>query len=143
MSDPMEEEFENPLDMDFSADLNAEEMPEPIVPMDADVEMGEAGGEPKEERRNDSPENAYKRSIFSIPVDVQVTIGTARPTVAELLQMRRDSLIQLTSKIDDPVELYVGNRVIARGELVEADGGAGTIGVRLTEIVDMSEASFT
>ncbi len=108
--------------------------PEAILSASADGE--ERSGE---DRREANPENAYKRSIFSIPVEVHVTIGTARPTIAELLQMKRDSLIQLSSKIDDPVELYVGNRVIARGELIEADGGAGTIGVRLTEIVDMSE----
>ncbi len=97
---------------------------------------------PEEDRRETNAENLYKRSIFSIPVEVHVTIGTARPTIAELLQMKRDSLIQLSSKIDDPVELYVGNKVIARGELIEADGGAGTIGVRLTEIVDMSEETL-
>ncbi len=105
---------------------------------DLDDEQPEAIVNEGEQRAN-TAENAYKRSIYSIPVDVRVAIGTARPTIAELLQMKRDSLIQLESKIDDPVELYVGNRVIARGELIEADGGAGTIGVRLTEIVDMSE----
>jgi len=91
------------------------------------------------ERREESPENSYKRSIYSIPVDVHVTIGTARPTIAELLKMRRDSLIQLNAKIDDPVELYVDDRVIARGELTEIEGSDGQLGVRLTEIVDISE----
>ena len=102
----------------------------------------EAAAEPEApvlERREDKPENAYRRSIYSIPVNVQVTIGTARPTIAELLQMKRDSLIQLNSKIDDPVELCVDNRVIARGELIEAEGEEGAIGVRLTEIVDVSK----
>ena len=98
---------------------------------------------PMMERRDNEPENQYRRSIYSIPVNVQVTIGAARPTVAELLQMKRDSLIQLNSKIDDPVELIVDNRVIARGELVESEEGDGSIGVKLTEIVDISEDSLS
>ncbi|MCI5045777.1 MAG: FliM/FliN family flagellar motor switch protein [Aquisalinus sp.] len=97
------------------------------------------GGDGASDRRDSTNENAYRRSIYSIPVEVLVTIGTARPTVAELLQMKRDSLIQLDSRIDDPVELYVDNRVIARGELIESDDGDGSIGVRLTEIVDTAE----
>ena len=106
-----------------------------------DIELGtaEEGEAPVMERRGEAPENQYKRSIYSIPVNVQVTIGTARPTISELLQMKRDSLIQLSSKIDDPVELCIDNRVIARGELVEAEGGDGMLGVKLTEIVDISE----
>ena len=127
--------------MEMEEHSMAEEI-EPII----DTDPGEISMETMatgSDHRDHSPENAYRRSIYSIPVDVHVTIGTARPTISELLQMKRDSLIQLSSKIDDPVELYVGNKVIARGELVEADGGAGTIGVRLTEIVDMSEDTLT
>ncbi|MCI5048329.1 MAG: FliM/FliN family flagellar motor switch protein [Aquisalinus sp.] len=102
---------------------------------ESDGKDGDGGND----RRDSTNENAYRRSIYSIPVEVLVTIGTARPTVAELLQMKRDSLIQLDSRIDDPVELYVDNRVIARGELIESDDGDGSIGVRLTEIVDTAE----
>ncbi|WP_306252768.1 FliM/FliN family flagellar motor switch protein [Parvularcula sp. IMCC14364] len=112
------------------------------VEVSIDIESAapdEKDGESGQERRDNSNDNAYRRSIYSIPVDVLVTIGTARPTVAELLQMKRDSLIQLDSKIDDPVELYVDNKVIARGELIESDDGDGSIGVRLTEIVDTAE----
>ena len=100
---------------------------------------GEAAEAPVLERRDDNSENTYRRSIYSIPVNVQVTIGRAHPTISELLQMKRDSLIRLNSKIDDPVELCVDNRVIARGELIESEDEEGGIGVRLTEIVDVSE----
>ena len=107
--------------------------------------MGDDAGEqeaPVMERRDGEPENAYRRSIYSIPVNVQVSIGSAKPTIAELLQMKRDSLIQLNSKIDDPVELCVDNRVIARGELVESEEVEGGLGVKLTEIVDITEDSL-
>jgi flagellar motor switch protein FliN/FliY len=42
----------------------------------------------------------------------------------------------LDRRIDDPVDIRVGDRVIARGELQELDDGSGRLGVRLTEIVD-------
>ncbi len=94
---------------------------------------------PLSERRDDEVGAVYKRSIYALPVDVQVVIGTARPTIADLLQFKQDSLIKLDSKIEDPVDLCINNRVIARGELIETDPATGGIGVKLTEIVDISE----
>lgn len=94
---------------------------------------------PDGERRNNEETAGYKRSIYALPVSVQVVIGTARPTIAELLQMKEDSLLQLDSKIEDPVDLCINNRVIARGELIETDPATGSIGVKLTQIVDISE----
>lgn len=94
---------------------------------------------PEAERRNTEDSAGYKRSIYALPVSVQVVIGTARPTIAELLQMKEDSLLQLDSKIEDPVDLCINNRVIARGELIETDPATGSIGVKLTQIVDISE----
>ena len=94
---------------------------------------------PEAERRSNEESASYKRSIYALPVSVQVVIGTARPTIAELLQMKEDSLLQLDSKIEDPVDLCINDRVIARGELIETDPATGTIGVRLTQIVDISE----
>lgn len=79
------------------------------------------------------------RAIFSVPVQVVVSVGAARPTIGELLAMRRDTLLQLDSKLDDPVEIMVGKRVVARGELQELEDNDGRLGVRLTEIVDLSE----
>ena len=93
---------------------------------------------PIHEQRNQSNSNQYRRSIYALDVVVQVVIGTARPTIGELLQMRQDSLLPLSSKINDPVDLVVDNRVIARGELIETGLKTDEIGVRLTEIVDVS-----
>ncbi len=94
---------------------------------------------PEAERRSNEESAVYKRSIYALPVSVQVVIGTARPTIAELLQMKEDSLLKLDSKIEDPVDLCINDRVIARGELIETDPATGAIGVRLTQIVDISE----
>ena len=91
------------------------------------------------ERREGGEGNRHKRAIFSVPIQVVVSVGRASPSIGELLNMRRDALLPLDTKLDDPVDIMVGKRVIARGELQELDGGDGRLGVRLTEIVDLSE----
>ncbi len=71
-----------------------------------------------------------------VPIEVTVTVGRARPSVADLLRMAADDVLPLDRRISDPVELYVGDRLIARGELEEAGGeGSGQLAVRLTEVV--------
>jgi flagellar motor switch protein FliN/FliY len=98
-----------------------------------------AGEPPVLENRDSSPEGRYRRAIFAVPVDVVVSVGHARPAIGELLAMRRDMVLPLTSRMDDPVEIRVGDRVIARGELEELDDDGGRLGVRLTEVVDVSD----
>ena len=75
-----------------------------------------------------------------VPVEVTVSVGRARPKVRELLRLGPDAVLTLDRKVDDPVELYVGDKLIARGELTELEGPqAGQLAVRLTEIADLKE----
>lgn len=72
-----------------------------------------------------------------VPITITISVGRARPQVRELLQLKQDSVLPLDRRIDDPVELYVGDRLIGRGELTELDGErAGQLAVRLTEVAD-------
>lgn len=104
------------------------------------MEGGDASGEPPIFDRRDAGAAArHKRAIFGVPVQVVVSVGRANPSIGELLNMRRDALVPLDTKLDDPVDVMVGKRVIARGELQEIEGGDGRLGVRLTEIVDLNE----
>lgn len=73
-----------------------------------------------------------------VPIEVIVSVGKAHPQVGELLQLGNNSVLTLDQRVDDPVELYVGNKLIARGELQELDGeSAGQLAVRLTEVADL------
>ena len=73
-----------------------------------------------------------------VPVEITISVGRARPKVRELLRLKRDAILPLDRKVDDPVELYVGDKLIARGELTEMEGDQpGQLGVRLTEVVDL------
>lgn len=90
------------------------------------------------ERRDEAGGAKFKRSIYALPVTVDVVVGSARPTVTELLGLDEGSLLALDRGIEDPVDLCVDGRVIARGELVEMEDGSG-IGVRITHVVDVAE----
>lgn len=73
-----------------------------------------------------------------VPIEITISVGHARPLVRDLLRLRPDSVLQLDRRVEDPVELYVGDRLIARGELEEMTGDqAGQLAVRLTEIADL------
>lgn len=73
-----------------------------------------------------------------VPIEIMISVGKARPLVRDLLRMGRDSVLTLDRRVDDMVELYVGERLIARGELQEIEGDVpGQLGVRLTEVANL------
>lgn len=107
---------------DIETDAPAEEIEAPVL-----------------ERREQSEGAQFKRSIYALPVTVQVVIGRARPTIAELLKLTDGSVLVIDKAIDAPVDLCVDDRIIARGELIETNEETGEIGLKITEIVDVSE----
>lgn len=82
---------------------------------------------------DDMPENS---PFGQVPIEVTISVGKARPLVRDLLRMTKDAVLPLDRRVDDPVELYVGDRLIARGELTELEG-SGQLGVRLTEVANL------
>mgnify|MGYP001191756114 CR=1 FL=1 len=76
--------------------------------------------------------------LSQVPIEVLVAVGRSRPAVRDLLRLAPDAVLPLDRRIDDAVELYVGDRLIARGELTELEGEpAGRLAVRLTEVADL------
>ncbi|MCW1932396.1 FliM/FliN family flagellar motor switch protein [Pararhodobacter zhoushanensis] len=78
-------------------------------------------------------------AFTQVPIEIVVAVGRARPLVRDLLRLQRESVLPLDRRVEDPVELYVGDRLIARGVLEELEGDqAGQMAVRLTEVADLS-----
>lgn len=76
--------------------------------------------------------------LHSIPIEITISVGHARPSVRDLLALGENAVLALDRRVDDPVELFVGGRLIARGELQELEGGEpGQLSVRLTEVVSL------
>lgn len=70
-----------------------------------------------------------------IPLEVTVSVGRARPMVRDFLNLEQNAVLTLDRRVDDPVDLYVGGRLVARGQLEEAETGEGNLAVRLTEVI--------
>lgn len=87
---------------------------------------------------NGNDDQGHSSPFLQVPIEITVTVGKARPRLRDLIQMGRDSVLTLDRKVDDPVELYVGEKLIAKGELTEMSGEQeGLLAVRLTEVVNL------
>ena len=76
--------------------------------------------------------------FVSVPVEVVVSVGKARPLIRDLVNLGENAILTLDKRVEDPVDLYVGDRLVARGQLEELEGDqAGQLAVRLTEIADL------
>lgn len=80
------------------------------------------------------PEDAHP--LRNVPVEVTISVGHARPLVRDLLELGENAVLPLDKGIDDPVDLYVGGRLIGRGQLEQVeDSQNGQLAVRLTEVI--------
>ncbi len=76
----------------------------------------------------------------SVPIEITISVGKARPLIRDLLRLGKNAVLPLDRRVDDAVELYVGERLIARGELEELEGDQqGQLAVRLTEVANLQE----
>lgn len=71
-------------------------------------------------------------AVYDVPVKVQAVLGGARMPIGELLRMNVGTVVELDRRVGEPVDVFVNDRLIARGELVLIDG---SLGITLTEIV--------
>jgi flagellar motor switch protein FliN/FliY len=74
--------------------------------------------------------------ILDIPLTLTVELGRNRLLINELLQLGQGSVIELTKLAGEPMDIYVNQRLIARGEVVVVNE---KFGVRLTDIVSPAE----
>ncbi|MFN3207696.1 MAG: FliM/FliN family flagellar motor switch protein [Roseovarius sp.] len=88
----------------------------------------------------DSQRGELRSPFSSVPIEITISVGKARPLIRDLLKMGKNAVLPLDKRVDDAVELYVGERLIARGELEELDGEQkGQLAVRLTEVADLQD----
>ncbi len=84
---------------------------------------------------NDEPDSGANSPFTEVPIEITVSVGQVRPTVQELLELAHESVLTLDRSVEDPVDLYVGDKLIARGELQESEDDSGALLVRIIDVV--------
>lgn len=72
------------------------------------------------------------QAVFDIPVHVSAVLGKANMQVSQLLKLGRGAIVELDRKVGEAIDIYVNNRLVARGEVVVVDD---RLGVTMTEII--------
>ena len=81
----------------------------------------------------DLPKSARDlEAVYDIPVTVSAVLGKATMQVSQLLRLGRGAVIELDRKVGEAIDIYVNNRLVARGEVVVVED---RLGVTMTEII--------
>ena len=107
-------------------------IPLPDLDGNADVvtRMDEASFEP--EGAEDSRNAADLEAVFDVPVQVSAVLGRAHMDVGELLNLGPGTVLELDRKVGEAIDIYVNNRLVARGEVVLVED---KLGVTMTEVI--------
>lgn len=71
-------------------------------------------------------------AVFDVPVQVSAVLGRTRMEVGELLKLGPGAVLELDRKVGEAIDIYVNNRLVARGEVVLVEE---KLGVTMTEII--------
>ncbi len=88
--------------------------------------------------RGSGPESYVERSaadleaVFDVPVRISVVLGRTKMPVSALLKLDTGTVIELDRQVGEAVEIFINERLVARGEIVLVDG---KLGVTMTEII--------
>jgi flagellar motor switch protein FliN/FliY len=127
----MAEEEEGGLDL---ADLDeVEDAPAP-PPKQDDDSIGSAMTD-----MGDLPRSAKDlEAVYDIPVQVSAVLGKTTMPVSNLLKLGRGAVVELDRKVGEAIDIYVNNRLVARGEVVVVED---RLGVTMTEIIKTDRAN--
>ena len=70
--------------------------------------------------------------MFDVPVHISAVLGKASLSVAQLLKLGAGSILELDRRVGEAIDIYVNNRLVARGEVVVVDE---RLGLTMTEII--------
>ena len=76
-------------------------------------------------------------AVYDIPVQVSAVLGRASMQVNQLLKLGRGAVVELDRKVGEAIDIYVNNRLVARGEVVVVED---RLGVTMTEIIKMDRS---
>ena len=111
-------------------------MPLPDLENDGELGIvpGAAGFAPGLDAADDGAvkDAADLEAVFDVPVHVSAVLGRSRMDVGELLKLGPGTILELDRKVGEAIDIYVNNRLVARGEVVLVED---KLGVTMTEII--------
>jgi flagellar motor switch protein FliN len=100
----------------------------------ADFELNDF--KPEDQIREDIPDGPRSardlEAVYDIPVQVSAVLGKSSMQVNQLLKLGRGAVVELDRKVGEAIDIYVNNRLVARGEVVVVED---RLGVTMTEII--------
>ena len=108
-----------------------------LTDLDGEEAMAAALAEQQAEEPMPEPEKAPTNAkeleaVYDIPVQVSAVLGKANMQVSQLLKLGRGAVVELDRKVGEAIDIYVNNRLVARGEVVVVED---RLGVTMTEII--------
>tara|TARA_B100001093_G_scaffold411842_1_gene401376 strand:+ start:221 stop:598 length:378 start_codon:yes stop_codon:yes gene_type:complete len=92
-----------------------------------------SGQDQVDDETSEGPTGAQDlEAVYEIPVRVSAVLGTATMQVNQLLKLGRGAVVELDRKVGEAIDIYVNNRLVARGEVVVVDD---KLGITMTEII--------
>jgi flagellar motor switch protein FliN len=76
-------------------------------------------------------------AVFDVPVQLSAVLGRARMDIGDLLKLGPGTVLELDRKVGEAIDIYVNNRLVARGEVVLVEE---KLGVTMTEIIKAERA---
>jgi flagellar motor switch protein FliN/FliY len=76
-------------------------------------------------------------AVFDVPVQVSAVLGRSKMDVGELLKLGPGTVLELDRRVGEAIDIYVNNRLVARGEVVLVED---KLGVTMTEIIKEERA---
>ena len=100
-----------------------------------DFEEGPAHSGPEDDGSDKAA--ADLAPVFDVPVNISAVLGKSYMSVSQLLKLGQGSVLELDRKVGEAIDIYVNNRLVARGEVVVVDD---RLGVTMTEIIKSEDA---
>lgn len=135
--------------MDDTENIDFEDLEEGAAEAPADEEMSTedidaafepvAAAEPEPETASGAEDGesaagsvAGLEAVYDIPVQISAVLGKSTMQVSQLLKLGRGAVVELDRKVGEAIDIYVNNRLVARGEVVVVNE---RLGVTMTEII--------
>jgi flagellar motor switch protein FliN/FliY len=104
----------------------------------AQVPESAENGQSDDQEMEKPPTNAKElEAVYDIPVQVSAVLGKSNMQVSQLLKLGRGAVVELDRKVGEAIDIYVNNRLVARGEVVVVED---RLGVTMTEIIKMDRS---